>query len=165
MKKTKTSTKKRIFFPLLFFILICLSAGYIGSTFTLPSIPTWYAALKKPLLNPPNWIFGPVWTTLYILMAIAAWQIYNLNKKNQVKTALVCFFIQLALNVLWSLIFFGKHLLFWAFVEIILLWLAILITIIKFYKLKKSAGLLLLPYIIWVSFASYLTFSVWTLNS
>jgi len=146
-------------------IVICVIAGVIGSIFTTPSIPTWYASLNKPPFNPPNWIFGPVWTTLYILMGIAAYLVWrNGIGKKEVKTAVFVFALQLILNSLWSFIFFGQHWMLLAFCEIIILWLAILFTIIKFWPISTAAGLLLLPYIFWVSFASILNFSIWLLN-
>ena len=146
-------------------IVVCLFAGVIGSIFTYPSIPTWYAALIKPALNPPNWIFGPVWTTLYILMGISLYLIIKKGKPDRAAmTAIIFFVLQLALNSLWSIVFFGNHMLSLAFVNIIALWIAILINIVLFYKLDKWAGILLIPYILWVSFASYLNFAVWMLN-
>lgn len=150
---------------LIFSILICLLAGAIGSIFTISSIPTWYAALKKPFFNPPNWIFGPVWTTLYFLMGISLYLIWKKGiKTEESKVALLLFGFQLVLNALWSIIFFGLRLPLYAFILIIILWLAILFTIIKFYKITKPAAYLLIPYIMWVSFASVLNFYIWLLN-
>lgn len=146
-------------------IAVCLFAGVVGSIFTYPSIPTWYADLIKPALNPPNWIFGPVWTTLYILMGISLYLIIKKSKPDcAAVTAIVFFVLQLALNSLWSIVFFGNHMLSWAFANIIALWLTILVNIVLFYKLDKWAGILLIPYILWVSFASYLNYAVWMLN-
>ncbi|MGC9599604.1 MAG: TspO/MBR family protein [Minisyncoccia bacterium] len=146
-------------------IIICELAGGAGALFTLSAIPGWYAGLIKPALNPPNWIFGPVWTTLYFLMGIAAFLVWRkgLSQKD-VRTALIIFGIQLLLNVAWSVIFFGAHNPAGAFADIVLLWLAILATIITFYKISPAAAYLLLPYILWVSFAGYLNYAVWTLN-
>jgi tryptophan-rich sensory protein len=144
-------------------IIICELAGIIGSLFTMPSIPTWYAGLGKPALNPPAWVFGPVWTTLFVLMGIALWLVWinrSADKKAK-KTAIVIFFIQLALNTLWSIIFFGWHSPGWSFVDLVFLWLAILTTIILFAKVFKPAAWLLVPYILWVSFAGYLNFAIW----
>ncbi|MEK7159830.1 MAG: TspO/MBR family protein [Patescibacteria group bacterium] len=140
-------------------------AGIIGAVFTAPSIPIWYDGLIKPILNPPSWIFGPVWTTLYLLMGIAAFIVWKkgLNRK-EVKVALAIFLVQLILNSFWSIIFFSWHNLTAALVEIIFLWLAIVANIIVFYKISKPAGWLLVPYILWVSFAMYLTFALWLLN-
>jgi len=146
-------------------VAIPLVAGFLGSIFTMPSIPTWYAAINKPAFNPPNWIFGPVWTTLFILMGIALYLIWDKGlDKIQVRTAVNIFSAQLVLNILWSLIFFSLHSPFWAFIEIIALWLLILWTIIAFYRLDKVAGLILIPYILWVSFASFLNLTVYLLN-
>ena len=146
-------------------VAIPLIAGFLGSVFTMPSIPTWYAAINKPAWNPPNWIFGPVWTILFILMGIALWLIWEKGlDKIQVRTAVNIFSAQLVLNIVWSLLFFGLHSPFWAFIEIIALWLMILWTIIAFYRLDKTAGLILIPYILWVSFASFLNFTVMRLN-
>ncbi|MEM0360367.1 MAG: TspO/MBR family protein [Candidatus Diapherotrites archaeon] len=146
-------------------IIACLAAGFIGSIFTVSNIPTWYASIKKPEFTPPNWVFGPVWTTLYILMGIALFLVLEngWNEKTRLPTAV--FGLQLVLNTFWSILFFGYNLLFLAFVEIILLWLSIIATIFLFYKVSKKAALLLVPYLLWVSFASFLTYSVWVLNA
>jgi benzodiazapine receptor len=150
---------------LIIWIVIAFIPGAVGNLFTLPSIPTWYAALVKPAFNPPNWIFGPVWTLLYITMGIGAYLIWEKRKENTtVKYALVLFFAQLTLNGLWSIIFFGRHDIFLAFIEIILLWFLILATIIKFYQIRPFAGLILIPYLLWVSFAGVLNYSLWILN-
>jgi len=159
------------FFKLVIAIAVSELAGVIGSVFTISAIPTWYAGLVKPALNPPGWIFGPAWITLYALMGIAAFLIWSSyakasegQAKRQIKIALGVFGIQLFLNAIWSIIFFGLHNPFWAFIEIIILWLAILWTIFAFYKISRPAAYLLLPYIIWVSFAAYLNYSIWMLN-
>jgi translocator protein len=146
-------------------IIICLAAGFIGSIFTNRSIPTWYAALKKPSFNPPDWLFGPAWTILFILMGIALFLVWRKGLNLQpVKIALIIFIVQLILNILWSFLFFAQRAPLAGFIEIILLWIMILITILVFYPISKPAGLLLLPYILWVSFASILNFSLWRLN-
>lgn len=152
------------FFKLLISIVICESAGIIGSVFTVSSIPTWYAGLAKPQLNPPNWIFGPVWTTLFVLMGIAAFLVWSKGLgRRDVKIALGIFSCQLVLNTFWSIIFFGMRNPGAAFIEIIFLWLAIIATIITFSKISKVAAWLLVPYILWVSFAVYLNYSIWQL--
>lgn len=143
-------------------IIICQLAGFIGSLFTSPSIPTWYAALNKPSFNPPNWLFAPVWTALYLLIGIALYLVWINKKRN--KSAITFFTIQLMLNSLWSLLFFGLKNPFLAFIEIIILWSFILLTMISFYKISKPASYLLIPYILWVSFAALLNFSIWLLN-
>lgn len=150
---------------LLYSLIICQLAGIIGSFFTSSSIPTWYAALEKPSFNPPNWVFAPVWTTLFVLMGISLYLIWNKGlKAKKVKIALTFFGIQLTLNVLWSIIFFGLKSPLYAFMEIIILWIAILLTIFKFYRISKAAAYLLIPYLIWVSFAVVLNFLILTLN-
>lgn len=147
-------------------IVICELAGGIGSIFTFSAIPTWYAALAKPMLNPPSWIFGPVWTTLYALMGIAAFIVWNKGwQRSDVRKAVSVFGVQFALNALWSIIFFGLHSPAWAFVNIIALWVAIIYTMILFYTISKPATYLLIPYILWVSFAAYLNYSILVLNS
>jgi benzodiazapine receptor len=146
-------------------IVACQCAGAIGSIFTTPAIPTWYAALEKPFFNPPNWLFAPAWITLYLLMAIAAFLIWRkgLGQKG-VGAALVVFLVQLVLNALWSVVFFGLRSPLWGVVVILALWVAILLTIIRFFRLSTAAGALMLPYILWVSFASVLNIAIWVLN-
>lgn len=145
-------------------------AGIIGSVFTVSSIPTWYATIVRPELSPPNWIFGPVWTTLYGLMGVAAFLVWSSyaeaseDKKKGIKIALALFGIQLVLNTLWSVIFFGLQNPGAALIEILVLWLAIITTIVTFSKISKPAAWLLVPYIAWVSFAAYLNYSIWALN-
>lgn len=144
---------------------ICLIAGAVGSIFTMPSIPTWYATLNRPAIAPPNWIFGPVWTTLFILMGIALYIVWQKGAdKKDVKSAVILFGTQLLLNIFWSILFFGMQRPLYSFMEIIFLWLAILATILAFFKISKTAGWLLIPYILWVSFASYLNLAFYLLN-
>jgi len=146
-------------------VVICELAGFIGSLFTMPSIPGWYAGLTKPSFNPPGWIFGPVWTTLYALMGIAAWLVYERGLKGvNVKRALSIFTAQLIVNVLWSIMFFGAHHILGAFVLIVALWILIAATIQLFGKISKPAAILLVPYILWVSFAAVLNASLYVLN-
>jgi len=145
-------------------ILLCQLAGFLGSLFTTPSIPTWYGILKKPFFTPPNWIFSPVWISLYVLMGISLFMVWRRNDHPEFKIALIFFFIQLILNILWSISFFGLRSPFLGLIDIVLLWIAILLTIRHFLRVSKAAGLLLFPYIIWVSFAAILNFSLWVLN-
>ena len=146
-------------------VVICELAGFIGSIFTMPSIPGWYAGLAKPSFNPPGWIFGPVWITLYALMGIAAWLVYDKGLKGaDVKRALSIFTAQLIVNVLWSIMFFGAHHILGAFVIIVALWILIAATIQLFGKVSKPAAVLLVPYILWVSFAAVLNASLYVLN-
>jgi tryptophan-rich sensory protein len=146
-------------------LTICQLAGVIGSLFTIPAIPTWYATLAKPTYNPPSWVFAPVWTTLFLLMGISAFLVWRKGIENpRVNLALRFFIIQLILNSLWSVLFFGLRSPLLGLVEIIILWIFILLTILYFFKVSKIAGILLLPYILWVSFAAVLNFSIWRLN-
>jgi tryptophan-rich sensory protein len=145
-------------------IIICQLAGMIGSVFTMPAIPGWYANLNKPSFSPPNWLFGPVWILLYTLMGISLYLVWNQKGSVGTKTALIFFAVQLGLNTLWSLIFFGLRLPLAAFLEILVLWLFILLTILKFFPISKVAAYLLIPYLLWVSFASLLNFYIFRLN-
>lgn len=145
-------------------LLIPLLIGYLGSIFTISQILTWYAGINKPSLLPPNGIFGPVWTILYILMGIALYLVWTNKSKKNKKVAFQVFGIQLFLNLLWSILFFNNHWLFLSVVEIIVLWIMILVNIIKFKEISRPASWLLWPYLIWVTFASYLTIAVWWLN-
>lgn len=143
---------------------ICLLAGVVGSIFTVSAIPGWYAGLAKPSFAPPNWVFAPVWTTLYVLMGTSLFLVWRKGFNKKTKSAISIFGIQLALNVLWSLAFFGLKSPIAGFVVIIALWAAIAATIIKFIKIEKPAGLLLTPYIVWVSIAALLNLSIVLLN-
>lgn len=146
-------------------IIICLGAGFVGSFFTSSAIDNWYAEIIKPVFNPPNWIFAPMWTILYILMGIAAAIIWSKGFDNKaVKIALLIFVVHLVLNILWSVFFFGMQNPALAFVSIVVLWLMIALLIYLFYQIDHRAGYLLVPYILWVSFAAVLNFSIWQLN-
>ncbi len=147
-------------------VFVCLIVGYVSGMVTRASITTWYPTLVKPSFNPPNWIFAPVWTSLYIMMGIAAglvWNQVSVNKEAVTK-ALQFFVIQLVLNALWSYLFFGLHNLMLAAIEVVLLWLMIFETYTQFVKINKTASNLMLPYLAWVSFASVLTARIWWLN-
>lgn len=147
-------------------VLTCLTVGYLSGIVTRDSITTWYPTLIKPVFNPPNWIFGPVWTVLYIMMGIAGGMVWNRIDSNEalVKKAFKFFIIQLALNALWSYLFFGLHNPLLALIEIVLLWLMILETHNQFKRIDKTAALLLIPYLAWVTFATVLNASIWWLN-
>ena len=146
-------------------ILLCQCAGIVGSVFTAPAIPNWYAALQKPAFTPPNWLFAPAWITLYLLMGIAAFLVWRVGLDDRrVRAALMIFLIQLVLNALWSVAFFGLQSPLYGFIVIILLWFAILLTILSFARISRLASWLLVPYILWVSFASVLNISIWVLN-
>lgn len=146
-------------------LLIPLTVGFVAGMFTQQSVETWYTTLNKPWFNPPNWIFAPVWTSLYILMGIAMWLIWKSEApEKDKKPALYLYATQLVLNFFWSLIFFYLHQPGWALVEIAALWICILLTIFAFARIHKTAAWLLVPYITWVSFASILNFYIWRLN-
>lgn len=146
-------------------IIIAQAAGLLGSLATFTSINGWYKELVKPPFNPPDWIFGPVWTTLYILMGIALYLIWDKGLKNKkVRFAFWLFIVHLAANVGWSVVFFGLHSIFGGFVGALILWMFIVAVIWKFYEINKWAGLLLAPYLLWTSFAIVLNTSVWLLN-
>jgi benzodiazapine receptor len=147
-------------------VAICLAVGYLSSFVTQSSITTWYPEIKKPVFNPPNWIFAPVWTLLFILMGISAGMIWNKfeTQKELVKKGMLFFAIQLLLNALWSYLFFGLNNVLLALIEIILLWLVIYETYHIFKQIDKKASYLLIPYLAWVGFATILTGSIFWLN-
>jgi tryptophan-rich sensory protein len=148
------------FIKLLISIIVCQLAGGIGSIFTSSSVKTWYLTINKPSFNPPNWLFAPVWTVLFLLMAISLFLIWRKNYKS----GIIIFFIQLFFNMLWSAMFFGLKSSLLGFIVIVVLWFLILATIIKFFKISKPAAWLLIPYILWVTFAGVLNFSILILN-
>ena len=144
-------------------IVVCLGAAGLGSLLTAPALRPWYADLSKPRWTPPNWLFGPVWTLLFVAMAISAWLVWR--KFGMRATLMQLFLLHLLLNVAWSALFFGLRSPGLAFVEIVLLWIAILATSIEFWRAVPAAGWLLLPYLIWVGYAAALNFSIWRLNA
>lgn len=144
--------------------IVTFAAAIIGSVASIPSIPTWYAALEKPALDPPNYVFGPVWTVLYILIAVSLYMYWNAAGRSKVR-GYVAFGIQLVLNALWSVVFFGLQLPLLGVFVIVLLDIMVVITIILFYEHSRKAAYLLLPYLAWILFASYLSISIWLLNS
>lgn len=147
-------------------IVTCLALGYLSGMVTQSSIKSWYPTILKPSFNPPNWLFAPVWTTLFVFMGIAGGLVWDKidTKKEEVQKALVLFAIQLVLNSLWSILFFGLKNPMLALIEIVLLWLLIYETFVKFSKIDKVAGYLFIPYLIWVGFAMILNASIWWLN-
>ncbi len=152
-------------------ILICEGVGIVGSVFTIRSVNNWYAHLNKPFFSPPNWLFGPVWIILYLLMGIAVYMIWSFENpqhkglnQEYVGFALILFWIHLFFNAIWSVLFFGLHNIFLAFIDIIIIWSLIIFLIWNFAKIKKSAAWLLTPYLLWVSFATVLNFSLLLLN-
>jgi len=153
-------------FKLLTSVLLCQLAGAVGSVFTVSSIENWFPLLEKPAFSPSSWIFFPVWVVLYTLMGISLYIVWGKGvQQREVKIGLLIFGLQLGINILWSVLFFGLKSPYYAFIEIIFLWLAILLTIFQFRKISKTASYLLLPYIIWVSFAALLNYYLWILNS
>jgi translocator protein len=147
-------------------VLLCQLAGVIGSIFTSSSLEDWYFLLEKPPFNPPSWIFFPVWTVLYTLMGISLYLVLEKGLQNsEVKKGVLMFSFQLGLNSLWSFLFFGLKSPYYAFVEIVFLWIVIFLTILQFRTISKTASYLLIPYIIWVSFAALLNYYLWILNS
>ena len=145
------------------FFLACFLAAGLGSLFTMVSLGSWYAGLAKPS-NPPNWIFGPVWTALYAMMAVTGWLVWR-RGGSQGRLALRWFAVQLVLNVGWSAVFFGLQLPGLAFIEILVLWVTIAATLVTSWKVSRAAGILFAPYLLWVSFAAVLNFAIWRLNA
>jgi len=153
-------TKQQIL-GLVVFLAACYLVAGIGGFVTAPAISGWYGTLPRPAWTPPNWLFGPVWTLLYTLMAIAAWLVWRRAGVTAVAVPLTLFAVQLAFNLAWTLLFFGLHRVGLAFLDIVLLWLAILATLIMCWRVTPVAGWLLLPYLLWVSYASTLNFGIW----
>ncbi len=147
---------------LLFSIAICEAAAAVGSVFTISAIPTWYASLRKPWFTPPNWLFAPVWLSLYFLMGVSLFLLWG--KWTTGKAALTAFGVQLFLNVLWAAVFFGGRELFYGLVVVVALWGSIAVAIALSYQVSRAASLLLTPYIVWVTIASLLNYFVWVLN-
>jgi tryptophan-rich sensory protein len=146
-------------------VAACQLAGVLGAVFTAPAIPSWYAGLKKPAFTPPGWLFGPMWISLYLLMALAAYLVWQKGLAHPgARTALAVFVGQLLLNALWSPVFFGLRAPLAGAVVILLLWLAIVLTLFLFWKISRPAALLLLPYLLWVSLATALNISIALLN-
>lgn len=160
-----TTNQKFQFVPFIICLIIPLAVGAIGGFFTMESVKTWYTTLNKPSFNPPNYLFGPVWSTLYAIMGVASYLVWK--KRNVAKNytlAASVYFIQLILNLMWSFIFFYQQQIGFALIEIIILLIAIIINSVLFYRINKVAGLLYIPYIMWVSFATVLTYSIYMLN-
>jgi translocator protein len=147
------------------FLVICLGAMALGGLITKPAILDWYSTLNRPIFSPPNWVFGPIWTLLFILMAVAGWKIWSLGVKHKlVKIGLSLFTAQLVLNVGWSYLYFYQQNISVAFIEIMILWATILAMLLVFYRLEPRAGLMIIPYLAWVSFAAVLNGAFWALN-
>jgi benzodiazapine receptor len=155
--------KKQSLVKLIISLLACFSAAAIGAYFTFPEIKGWYTQIHKPAWNPPNYLFGPVWTTLYTMMAIALWLVWT-KAARTIKLPVTIFIVQLILNAVWSIIFFNLHNISLALIDISLLFLAIIATIIAFWKVNKVAGALLIPYLVWVGIAAFLNYTIFRLN-
>ncbi len=151
---------------ILIMAVTCVAIGYLSSIATQSSVDTWFQTLEKPVFNPPSWLFAPVWTSLYIMMGVAAGLVWGKidSDKDEVRKALLFFAVQLALNALWSVLFFGLRNPLLALIEIVILWLMIYETFLKFSKIDKTAGYHFIPYLLWVSFATALNGAIWWLN-
>jgi tryptophan-rich sensory protein len=146
-------------------VLLPVLVGAVSGLFTASSVKTWFVTLNKPSFNPPSYVFAPVWTTLYIMMGVAFYLVWvSVTDKAQQHKAMTVYFIQLFLNFCWSFIFFYKQRPDLAFIEIVFLWVSIVVTLVLFYRISKPAGWLLVPYLLWVSFASALNYAIWQLN-
>ncbi|MEM3363989.1 MAG: TspO/MBR family protein [Candidatus Micrarchaeia archaeon] len=163
MKRTPESQIIKKAGMLIIAILTCELAGVIGSLFTIPNIESWYEQLEKPEFRPPNWLFSPVWITLYALMGVSLYLIYTSGHKERIP-ALAVFAVQLALNVLWSFAFFGLQSPLYGLIVILLLWISIVYMIFRFYQINRIAALLQVPYLLWVSFAGILNYFILIMN-
>ena len=146
------------------FLVLCLAVAALGGAATASSVGNWYPTLAKPAFNPPNWIFAPVWTALYFMMAVAGWGVWRRDGLRRARWALTLFALQLALNLAWSILFFGMHSIGAALIEIVVLLLAILATALAFWRRDRAAGMLFVPYAAWVAFAAVLNAAIWRLN-
>ena len=146
------------------FVVLCFAAASVAGWATSLSVGTWYPALAKPWFTPPDGVFGPVWTALYLMMALAAWRAWRSAGLPRARVALALFGVQLALNLAWSVLFFGLQAIGWALVEIVVLWIAIAATTLAFWRLDRPAAVLMLPYLAWVTLATALTAEIWRLN-
>jgi translocator protein len=158
----QTTPPKYPWLALVLLIVVCFAVAGLGGLATSPNIPNWYAGLAKPSWTPPGWLFGPVWSVLYLSMAVAAWLVW---RKGNALVPLTIFVVQLLFNAAWSWLFFWLHSPGAALVDIVLLWAAILATTIIFWRRSLGAGLLFVPYLAWVSFATALNFAIWILNA
>ncbi|MFH1715650.1 MAG: TspO/MBR family protein [Elusimicrobiota bacterium] len=145
-------------------VLLCQGAGVVGGFITAKTVKTWYVTLNKPSFNPPDWVFGPVWTFLYLCMGVSLYLVWKESDNNVINKAVIVFLIQLVLNSLWSILFFGVRSPFLALIDIIFLLIGIALCIILFYNISKLAGYLMMPYFLWVCFAAVLNTSLWLMN-
>jgi benzodiazapine receptor len=149
---------------LVLFVALCLGIGALGASVTATSVDTWYAGLVKPSFNPPDEVFGPVWTVLYILMGVAAWRVWRSADRDTTRGPLTLFALQLAINLGWTVVFFGLHKIASAVATIVVLDVAVLVTMLAFRSVDRLAALLMLPYVAWVAFATVLNVAIWRLN-
>lgn len=163
MDASDRSIKQQLL-ALVVFLGLCAIVAGLGSVFTMAGMDGWYESLEQPDWDPPDWLFGPVWTVLYIGIAIAAWLVWKARGWQSARTPLIVWGVQLGLNLLWTGIFFGLEQPGIASIEIVLLWLAILATILLFWPISKIAAIILVPYLAWVTYAAALTISIWRLN-
>jgi benzodiazapine receptor len=164
MTENVIQKQSRHAFALIGWLALCFTVAGISGAFSAKAIPTWYASLVKPSFNPPSQVFGPVWTVLYTMMAVSVWMVWKSPASRARMRALVLFCVQLALNFTWSGLFFVGHQIGAALVEIVLLWLAILATMVVFLAVRRDAAWLMIPYLAWVSFAGFLNWAIWKLN-
>lgn len=157
-------SRRRDILGLVFFLIGCLLVSGLGGVITATTVGSWYLSLEKPPFNPPNGVFAPVWTTLYIFMAVAAWRVWRRGRDSRRHRALIVFAVQLGLNLAWSFLFFGLQRMDLALVEIAIFLIVIVITTILFWKIDRWAGALFVPYVLWVAFAMLLNGSLWFLN-
>jgi tryptophan-rich sensory protein len=158
-------SRRQDIFGLVAFIIGCLVVSGIGGIITATSVGSWYLSIEKPPFNPPNWVFAPVWTTIYIFMAVAGWRVWRSGHDARRHRALIVFGVQLGLNLAWSFLFFGLQRIDLAMVEIFILLIAIVATTMLFWRIDRLAGGLFVPYVLWVSFATLLNGSLWVLNT
>lgn len=156
-------SKQKQFFGLIGWLLISFAASAVGAVASIQA-QSFYGELTQPSWAPPGWVFGPVWTTLFALMGVAAWLVWREGGFRKNKTSLSLFLVQLVVNALWSWLFFAWHLGAYALIDLIVLWLLIIATLVAFWRVKALAGVLLVPYLLWVSFAGILNYTVWQLN-
>lgn len=160
----RTSTPRKII-ELAAAIILSQSAGLIGSIFTVENVPTWYTTVEKPAYNPPAWVFAPVWITLYCLIGVAAFLVWQRRKESAAApAALAVFTFQLVINTMWPMIFFGAHAIFLAFLDVLALLILTIIMMYLFAKTDKRAAIILIPYLLWAAFATVLNFNIWLLN-
>lgn len=157
-------SKKNSAYSLIAFIFLCLSLGFIGSFWTMETVATWYPALSKPSWTPPNWLFGPVWTLLYVMIAFSGWLIFKEEKSPERSEALIFYAIQLSLNFIWPYLFFSLKSPLLGLIDIVLLLIFIILTLFKSWTVRPLAALLLAPYLLWVSYAFLLNLAIWGLN-